>query len=224
MAACTTTSGGGETSNDGGATSNDASVSDAGAVDSGPGDAGTVDSGPSDAGASDASVTGTAALDVSDLPDGSFSYTQGTYIESFEFKANSAINVTALGYYDSNLTGTAQTFTATDVGMYDMTTNTLLGSVTVQPSAPAITIFRYAPLATPLALNTTDTYAVVAVTGSDYYVSGYNYGGQLNAALTWIGFAGYGSDNLNNTSVLVEPDFFWTTTGNIGANFLFETN
>ena len=169
-------------------------------------------------------TTGPTALNFTALPQGAFSYSQGSYIESFEFRANAALTITQLGYYDSNLAGTGETFNATPVGVYDMTTGVLLGSATVQASDPATTIFRYATLATPIPLNTTDTYAAVAVTGSNYYVSGFNYDGQVNPALTWVGFAGYGGDNLTQTSVLVLPDFFWTGTGNIGANFMFEQN
>jgi hypothetical protein len=168
-----------------------------------------------------AAVAGTPALNYTALPAGAFSYSQGTYIESFRFTSTKPISITQLGYYDSNLAGTGETFTATQVGIYDMTTNTLLGQATVSPSDPATTIFRYHALGTPIALNTTDTYCAVAVTGSDYYVSGYNYDGEINSTLTWVSFGGYGSDNLTQTSVLVEPNYFWTTTGNIGPNFMF---
>ncbi len=171
-----------------------------------------------------ASAAGVPALNYSALPTNAFTYWQGSYIESFEFTAQEAITITALGYYDSNLTGTSETFASSPVGVYDMTTNTLLGQATVLASDPATTIFRYHALETPIVLNTTDTYAAVAVTGNNNYVSGYTYGGQINADLTWVGFGGYGSDNLTNTSVLVQPNYFWDTVGNIGPNFLFTVN
>ena len=159
-------------------------------------------------------------LILSRLPAGAFSYTQGSYIESFRFSARSAVVVTQLGYYDASLTGTTQTFGPTPVGLYDMTTNTLLGSVTVQATDPVTGIFRFAALTMPLSLNTTDTYAVVAVTGSNHYAAGFDYSAEINSSLTWIGFAGDGANNLTQTSTLVEPNYFWTTTGDIGPNFL----
>jgi hypothetical protein len=191
----------------------EASAPEASAGDSGTGDSGTGDSG----------TGGTVAMSFGALPSGAFAYTQGSYIEGFQFKAAVSLRVTQLGYYDSNLTGTAQSFTALEVGLYDMTTSTLLGSTTVQPGDPAMGIFRFHPLATVIPLNTTDTYACVAVTGSNHYVSGYNYAaGQIDSSLTWVGFAGYGNNNLTMTTTLVQPNFFWTTTGNLGANFAFE--
>lgn len=169
------------------------------------------------------------ALIFSELPAETFNYTQGTYLLGFEFKATSAISITKLGYYDSTLLGTQEpggSFSPTDVGLYNMSTHTLIGSVTVTASDPSATIFRYATLAKPVTLNTTDTYAVVAVTGTDYYVSNYIYESQANAALTWVGFAYHGVDGLTQTSVLLEPDWFPKagSGGNIGPNFIFVMN
>jgi hypothetical protein len=134
------------------------------------------------------------------------------------------VRVTQLGYYDASLTGTTQTFAPAPVGLYDITTSTLLGSVTVQAGDPAVGIFRFHTLATPIPLGANDTYAVVAVTGSDDYVSGFDYGGQLGPGLSWVGFAGYGNNNLTQTTTLVQPDYFWTSTGNLGADLLYEQN
>ena len=39
-----------------------------------------------------------------------FNYTQGSYLTGFVFRANSAISITQLGFYDSNLTGVPETF------------------------------------------------------------------------------------------------------------------
>ena len=47
--------------------------------------------------------TGDIALNVPVSGSGGFNYTQGTYLEGFEFTANRAISVTALGAYDLNL-------------------------------------------------------------------------------------------------------------------------
>ncbi len=173
-----------------------------------------------DASTGDAGDLGPLAMPLASLPPGAFNYTQGSYIQSFRFTAKAAVHVTQLGYYDGNLTGGTQTFQATPVGLYDLTTHTLLGSVTVQASDPAIGIFRFATLTTPLTLNTTDTYAVAAVTGTNAYAAGFDFAGQIHPSLTWISFAGVGQDNLTQTTTLIEPSFFWTTTGDIGANFV----
>ena len=52
------------------------------------------------------------------LQSGGFNYTQGSYLEGFEFTANSAISITQLGAYDSNyshLTNGAETFAPVEV-------------------------------------------------------------------------------------------------------------
>ena len=186
--------------------------------DAGSGSSTTPESGST---SGEGGVASGMALNLTSLPSGAFNYTQGTYIESFRFTANSAVVVTQLGYYDASLAGATQTFAATPVGLYDMTTNALLGSVTVQPSDPVTGIFRFATLATPITLDTTDTYAVVGVTGTNDYAAGFTYGDQINPSLTWVGFGGDGSNNLTQTSALVEPNFFWSTgAGDIGPNLL----
>src|ERR1044072_8403311 len=63
-----------------------------------------------------------------------FNYTQGSYLLGFAFRASSAINVTQLGSYDSNLAGAPQTFADTPVGIYNLTTKVLLASATVRAS------------------------------------------------------------------------------------------
>jgi hypothetical protein len=205
---------------DAGSASADASSAD-GASSAGPDASSESAAAPGpDASTGDAGDVGPLAMPLASLPSGAFNYTQGSYIQSFRFTAKTAVTVTQLGYYDANLTGKTQTFQATPAGLYDLTTHTLLGSVTVQASDPAIGIFRFAALATPITLSTTDTYAVAAVTGTNYYAAGFNFSGQLNPSLTWISFAGVGQDNLTTTSTLIEPSFFWTTTGDIGANFV----
>jgi len=164
----------------------------------------------------------TNALYFNSLPSGvSVTTNTGSYLVGFEFTANRPIIVTQLGFYDSNLSGNPETFAPTLVGLYDITTATLMGSVTVQSTSTPSTIFRYAPLDTPLELNTSDIYAAVAVTGNNNFESGFNYTGQLSSSLTWLGFARYGVTNLVQTSVLVEPNYNWTTTGYIGPNIIF---
>jgi hypothetical protein len=158
-----------------------------------------------------------------------FNYTQGTYLIGFEFKATRAITVSQLGAYDSaigSMPNGAQTFQATPVGLYNLTTHTLLGSVTVSASDPVTTVFRFVTLATPVALNTTDTYAVVWASGTNHYVatqgSAIMVPADVNAAIQYLGFAGYGAGGLTQTGVLVEPNFFFPGALNydIGPNFI----
>jgi len=98
-----------------------------------------------------------------------------SFLAGFTFKATSPISITKLGAYDSNLNTNAsnpssETFADELVGVYDLTTSTLLGSATVSASDTFTDgDFRYAPLATPIALNTTDNYAIAAITNGNYY-------------------------------------------------------
>jgi uncharacterized protein (TIGR03437 family) len=131
---------------------------------------------------------------------------------------NTAISITHLGYYDSNLTSVVETFRDTPVGVYDLSTNTLLTSTTVHASDPANGLFRYVAI-TPLALNTSDTYAVVGVTGSNYYTVGVQKGtSPVNAAINYLSAASYyssaGSPGYDTqTKTLVQPNDF--SAGNI---------
>jgi uncharacterized protein (TIGR03437 family) len=143
-----------------------------------------------------------------------FNYTQGSYLMGFVFRANSPISVTQLGFYDSNLTGVPETFVNSPVGVYDMSTNTLLTSATVHASDPATGLFRYVSIS-PLALNTKDTYAVVGVTGTNYYTVGVQAGAApVNAAIVYVSPAYYSPGGADTqTTTLVEPDYF--SVGNI---------
>jgi hypothetical protein len=163
---------------------------------------------------------------------GGFNYTQGSYLLGFEFKANRAITVTKLGAYDSNfasLTGGAQTFASVPVGLYDMTTHALLGSVTVGAADPVAGVFHFAALTTPVTLNTTDTYAVVQASGTNHYVATSSPNAPLvpadiDSAINYLGFAGHGLLGQTQTSILVEPDFFVIPNLNydLGPNFRFQ--
>ena len=169
------------------------------------------------------------AINVSSLGT-AFNYTQGSYLIGFKFRVNSAITVTDLGFWDSNLTGAAETFVPVPVGLYDLSTNTLLGFAAVQASDPATGFFRYASLATPIAINTTDSYAVVGVSGTNNYAVGVGScsGGfacsqaTMNTAVTFLGGACLGAQCLTTTNTLAEPTDFeiWA---NFGANFIFAT-
>lgn len=141
-----------------------------------------------------------------------FNYTQGSYLTGFVFRANSAINITQLGNYDSNLTGVPETFVSSPVGIYDMTTNKLLTSAMVLPSSPATGLFRYVSIS-PLTLNTSDTYAIVGVTETNYYTVGVQASAApANAAITYVSTAYY----TTGTTTLVEPNDF--SQGNIFGN------
>ena len=87
-------------------------------------------------------------------------YTQGTYLEGFEFTANQPISVTALGAYDSNLsslTNGAEQFKPVPVALYDLTTHTQLVVATVSATDTPHGVYRYATLSSPITLNTSDT-------------------------------------------------------------------
>jgi hypothetical protein len=177
-----------------------------------------------------------AALNVPAAGSGGFNYTQGSYLEGFEFTANSAIRITQLGAYDSNysqLTNGAETFSPVEVAVYDLTTNTQLGSVTVKSSDPLTGVFHYASLTAPVSLNTRDSYAVVWVSGTDKYIASPTLTQtDVNSAITYVGFVGYGPGGLTQTNQMVEPDWFFSVLNNgisalnydIGPNFMFVVN
>ena len=158
-------------------------------------------------------VTGPINRSTSVLP---FNYTQGSYLLGFVFRANSAIDITQLGFYDSNLTGVAETFVSSAVGIYDMSTNSLLTSATVLPSAPATGLFRYVAI-TPLTLNTSHTYAIVGVSGTNYYTVGVQASAApVNSAIAYVSPAYYSPGGADApTKILIEPDYF--TVGDIFA-------
>jgi formylglycine-generating enzyme required for sulfatase activity len=173
---------------------------------------------------------------VSDLGT-SFNFTQGSYLAGFDFQVSHVIAITQLGFYDSNLSApaanAAQTFVPTPVGIYDLSTHTLLGSATVQASDPATGFYRYVSLPHAIVLNTTDTYAVVGVTGTNNYVAGGTgligggFGGSgatMNPAVTLLSEACLGVDDqcLTQTTTLVEPNAVASWI-NLGPNFAFET-
>jgi hypothetical protein len=176
------------------------------------------------------------ALNVPATGSGGFNYTQGTYLEGFEFMANSTISITKLGAYDSNyshLTNGDETFSPVEVALYDLTTHTQLGSVTVKASDPLTGVFHYASLVTPIVLNTKDNYAVVWVSGTNHYIAEPTLTQtDVNSAITYVGFVGYGPGGLTQTSKMVEPDWFFSELINgigalnydIGPNFMFVAN
>ncbi|HTX39081.1 MAG TPA: DUF4082 domain-containing protein [Bryobacteraceae bacterium] len=173
-------------------------------------------------------IADTVAINVTGLDSG-FNYSQGTYLLGFEFQANRAITITQLGFYDSNATGAAETFEDSPVGVYDITTNTLLASATVTASDPLTGFFRYAALNSPIALNTTDTYAIVGISGENYYTADVPLSAttvQVNAAINYVNpaYCSCNTSGWGESSSLVQPGYFPAGTGlygDFGPNFQF---
>lgn len=180
-------------------------------------------------------ANGDVALNVPVSGSGGFNYTQGSYLEGFEFTVNSSIKVTELGAYDSNLSALAngaESFATVPVALYDVTSHKLLGSVNVSASDPATGVYRYAALASPVALNTTDTYSVAWVSLSNYYVASPTLvASAVNTAINYLAMDGNGTGGLSMTSTMVEPNWFFTISANglsalnydLGPNFKFTT-
>jgi hypothetical protein len=182
------------------------------------------------------STAGSVALNVPVSGSGGFNYTQGSYLEGFEFTVNSAVSITELGAYDSNLSALTQgteTFATVPVAVYDMSTNTLLGSVSVSASDPATGVYRYAPLSESIVLNKTDKYAVVWVSLSDYYIASPKLvASDVNPAINYLAMVGNGPGGLTMTSTMLEPNWFFTKSINglsainydLGPNFMFTSS
>lgn len=179
-------------------------------------------------------ASGNIALEVP-TNSGGFNYTQGTYLEGFEFTANSPISVTGLGAYDSNLSSLSngsETFATVPVAIWDLTTNTKVASANVTSSDPPTGIYRYATLSSPVSLNTSDKYAVVWVSLTNYYVaSPVMSNSDVNPAINYLGYASYGAGGLGTPNTMVEPNWFYTVAqyGNaaigydLGPNFMLAT-
>ena len=173
-----------------------------------------------------AAMADMAAISFGGFGGGGFNYTQGTYLAGFEFRVQAAISVTQLGFYDASSNGQPQTFQNAPVGLWDITTNTLLGSVTVTAADPLTGFFRYAALSTPIALNTTDTYAVAGITGTNYYTAGVPPNSSsvvVNAPVVYLAPA---LESSGESTTLHEPDSFPTAYGffaDFGSNFQFTT-
>jgi hypothetical protein len=176
---------------------------------------------------------GNVALNVPVSGSGGFNYTQGSYLEGFEFTANHPISVTALGAYDSNLSklpNGAEKFAPVPVALYDLTTHTQLATVTVSPTDAPVGVYRYVTLPSAIALNTTDNYSVAWVSLSNYYVASPKLTADaVNAAVTYVAMDGNGGGGLEQTSKMVEPNWFFTMKDHgiaalnydLGPNFMF---
>lgn len=173
------------------------------------------------------------ALRVPVSGSGGFNYTQGSYLEGFEFTAIRPITVTKLGAYDSSLSklpNGAASLATVPVALYDITTKALVGEVQVTASNPATGIYRYAALTRPAKLNRTDRYAVVWVSLSNYYIASPKLvASDVNPAIKYLAMVGYGPGGLTTTSVMVEPNWFYTKSAHglaainydLGPNFKF---
>jgi uncharacterized protein (TIGR03437 family) len=173
-----------------------------------------------------AAMADTAAISFGGFGGGGFNYTQGTYLAGFEFRVQAAISVTQLGFYDASSNGQPQAFQNAPVGLWDITANTLLGSVTVTAADPLTGFFRYAALSTPIALNTTDTYAVAGITGTNYYTAGVPPNSSSVAVNAPVVYLAPALESSGESTTLHEPDYFPTAYGffaDFGSNFQFTT-
>lgn len=164
-------------------------------------------------------VTGSVAIDMPALGTG-FDYQQGSYSLGWTFVANAAIEITALGFYDSKKDGLTASH---PVGIYDKDTQTLLASTTVSPTDALDGYFRYAPLTTPLSLTPGKAYVLVALVGDEQYVAfnALDPGWTVNSVISYGGGAvNYANDE---ATTLLYPDTFDTTSGDFGPNFKFAT-
>jgi hypothetical protein len=196
-----------------------------GAPESGSPEASTAMGGCDAAGAG-ASVDGGngVAITVPDLG-GGFNYYQGSYSLGWSFVANSAIKVTQLGFYDAAVVmdGGAQNEPAQShpVGIYDMATKALLGSVTVSTSDPLVGFFHYASLAQPVSLTSCNTYVIMSNVGTESYLAFYNIepSWTVSPAITYVGSA-VNYANASGTALLY-PDTFTPSAGDFGPDFQF---
>ncbi len=177
--------------------------------------------------------SGNVALDVPVSGSGGFNYTQGSYLEGFEFTANHPISVTALGAYDSNLSkipNGSEQFAPVPVALYDLTTHKQLTAITVSATDTAGGVYRYVTLPTPIALNTTDQYSVVWVSLTNFYVASPKLtAAAVNPAINYVAMDGNGAGGLEQTSKMVEPNWFFAMKDHgldalnydLGPNFMF---
>ncbi len=173
------------------------------------------------------------ALDVPVAGSGGFNYTQGSYLEGFEFTARHPIEVVQLGAYDSNLSrlaNGAETFAAVPVALYDMTTGARLALVTVRGSSPARGVYRYVALSAPVRLNTHDRYSVAWVSLTNHYVaSPHLKKSAINSAIRYLAMVGNGAGGLTQVRTMVRPNWFFTYAAHglsalnydLGPNLLF---
>jgi hypothetical protein len=173
------------------------------------------------------------ALNVPVRGSGGFNYTQGSYLEGFEFTAKRAIAVTRLGAYDANLSALdsgTESFATVPVSLYDVSTHTMLAHAKVAATDPAIGVYRYVTLTVPVDLNTKDDYAVVWVSLSNFYVASPQLTmADVNSAINYVAMVGNGAGGLTTTRTMLEPNWFYTVSEHgvaalnydLGPNFAF---
>jgi hypothetical protein len=124
------------------------------------------------------------------------------------FTVNATISVTSLGYVDPG------TVAGNAVGLYDVTTSTLLGSATVTSLDPLTSSFHYSSI-TPITLTPGDTYAVVGYYGDSTAVG---YDAPNAGAAPQINYLYYAYDHNGSLDIPTTTDF---PTPIFGANFQF---
>ncbi|HYA67265.1 MAG TPA: hypothetical protein VED63_00905 [Acidimicrobiales bacterium] len=156
-----------------------------------------------------------------------------SYLLGFEFTANSPIEITELGQYDAaEAIAGENEFQATSVALYDITTNTPLGSVPGQ-GCTTDGLFCYGTLSSPVTLNTHDDYAVVWAPLSNVELGFVTLTtSDVNPAIRYVAAVGYGAGGQTAVEGVVEPNFFYTVAQNgagalnyegVGPNFMFTT-
>jgi hypothetical protein len=91
--------------------------------------------------------------------------TGGPFIAGYEFTVGSNnITVDQLGYYDQDKDGLVSSH---DVGIFDVNTQNLLASTSVNTTHTLDGFFRYSALSTPLTLQAGQTYRIAGTNGSD---------------------------------------------------------
>jgi hypothetical protein len=130
------------------------------------------------------------------------------------FTPTTTISVTALGYVDpASSAGNA-------VGLYDVSTSTLLASATITSSSTASAFFLYEPI-TPVTLTAGDEYVVAGLFTPDTGDIGYNVGTSTAynmGAAPDITFDGY---KYNDNSTLELPTTSYSPPI-VGPNFQYD--
>lgn len=127
---------------------------------------------------------------LADVPAVSFTgvttnYTDGSWSLGFEFSTNTAVNVTALGFYDAAQTdgsvGLGTCSGCGEVGIYN-STGTLLVSGQATTSGTLVGDFYYVPVATTLLAAGQDYYAVAETGNADYtyFTTGFGVDPNIN--------------------------------------------
>jgi hypothetical protein len=115
-----------------------------------------------------------ADIPALDFTSTSENFTNGAWSLGWSFTTNTALSVTALGYYNATLTGGLYGLGAGcncgEVGIFNSTGN-LLTSAQVTSSDPVIGFFNYQAI-TPVDLAAGQTYYILAETGSSDYTWG----------------------------------------------------